>query len=324
MTSTATRTAAVIGVGLLAAVPLVVVSLSPWGDVGGVLILATLPVLAVATAGTRGMLQASAAAVAVTAVAVLLSATGPFLPWLGTALVVLLALGASPLVSTGRHSTGALLVVLAAYLMASPDSASALFPGLSPLGIAGVLAALVAASTAWVTGVLSLALRRVRLPRSEVPAPTLPYTVLLAALAGLFTWVSLMWFAGTNAWWSVLTVAVVLQPTGARMRTKLLARAGGTLLGGLIALGLALWLPTPATAVVGAIAALATLVIKLMAAPYWLYATVLTVTIVFTTFSPQNAVTGDILRVGITLGTALVSAVAAVIAARLFRMRAST
>ena len=296
MTSTATRTAAVIGVGLLAAVPLVVVSLSPWGDVGGVLILATLPVLAVATAGIRGMLQASAAAVAVTAVAVLLSATGPFLPWLGTALVVLLALGASPLVSTGRQSTGALLVVLAAYLMASPDSASALFPGLSPLGIAGVLAALVAASTAWVTGVLSLALRRVRLPRSEVPAPTLPYTVLLAALAGLFTWVSLMWFAGTNAWWSVLTVAVVLQPTGARMRT---------------------------TAVVGAIAALATLVIKLMAAPYWLYATVLTVTIVFTTFSPQNAVTGDILRVGITLGTALVSAVAAVIAARLFRMRAS-
>ena len=71
------------------------------------------------------------------------------------------------------------------------------------------------------------------------------------------------------------------------------------------------------------IAALATLVIKLMAAPYWLYASVLTVTIVFTTFSPQNAVTGDILRVGITLGTALVSAVAAVIAARLFRMRAS-
>jgi len=321
MASGATRLARIGLVAVVAAAPISVVAVSPWTALAGVLMLAVLPVIAVARAGTRGMLQTAAVAVAVTFLASALRETGELLPILGAALVVVLALGSSPLVAVGRESTGALLVVLAAYLMAAPDAASELNLGLSGAGTAGLLAALVAAATLWAAGVAAVALRAVTLPRSDVPAATLPYTVLLALLAGVFTLVSLAWFPGSNAWWSVLTVAVVLQPTGARMRAKLLARAGGTLLGGLIALGAALWLPADVLGIVGAVAAGATLVVKATSRPYWMYATVLTVTIVLLTFSPQDAVAGDLLRVGITLGTAFVTAIVAVVAARLMRIR---
>lgn len=320
MVSSGRALAMLAAVATMASVPVIIVSLTPWGGVTGVLLLASLPVLAVAGAGIRAMLETATAAVAVTVVAVLLGGSGPLLPWLGTALVVLLALAASPLVAVGRESTGALMVVMAVYLMAAPGGASAVH-GFTRAEATVVLAVLVGLTTAWVAGVLGLALSRVTLPRSEVPTPTLPYTVLLAVLAGLFTVTTLLWFPGTNAWWSVLTVAVVLQPTGARMRAKLLARAGGTALGGLLALGAALWLPPLGLTLVGAAAALGTVIAKVAAAPYWLYAAGLTIALVLLTFTPQDAVTGDILRVGITLGAALVAAIAAVVAATLTRQK---
>ena len=222
-------------VAVLAALPVIVTAFSPWAGATSVLVLSLLPVLGVARGGIRSMVLASAAAAVTVLVSLLLVQTGPLLPWLGTALVVGLAVLASPLVKIGRESTGALVIVLAVYLMAVPDSASAPFASMGPLGVAVALGALVAFTTAWASAVIWLALRRVRIPASEVPPPTLPYTLLLAFLAGLFTFVTLMWFRETNAWWSVLTVAVVLQPTGAKLASRVLARVAGTVLGGVIA-----------------------------------------------------------------------------------------
>jgi len=222
-------------VAVLAALPVIVTAFSPWAGATSVLVLSLLPVLGVARGGIRSMVLASAAAAVTVLVSLLLVQTGPLLPWLGTALVIGLAVLASPLVKIGRESTGALVIVLAVYLMAVPDSASAPFASMGPLGVAVALGALVAFTTAWASAVIWLALRRVRIPASEVPPPTLPYTLLLAFLAGLFTFVTLMWFRETNAWWSVLTVAVVLQPTGAKLASRVLARVAGTVLGGVIA-----------------------------------------------------------------------------------------
>ena len=219
-------------VAVLAALPVIVTAFSPWAGATSVLVLSLLPVLGVARGGIRSMVLVSAAAAVTVLVSLLLVQTGPLLPWLGTALVVGLAVLASPLVKIGRESTGALAIVLAVYLMAVPDSASAPFASMGPLGVAVALGALVAFTTAWASAVIWLALRRVRIPASEVPPPTLPYTLLLAFLAGLFTFVTLMWFRETNAWWSVLTVAVVLQPTGAKLASRVLARVAGTVLGG--------------------------------------------------------------------------------------------
>ena len=254
-------------------------------------------------------------------VSLLLVQTGPLLPWLGTALVIGLAVLASPLVKIGRESTGALVIVLAVYLMAVPDSASAPFASMGPLGVAVALGALVAFTTAWASAVIWLALRRVRIPASEVPPPTLPYTLLLAFLAGLFTFVTLMWFRETNAWWSVLTVAVVLQPTGAKLASRVLARVAGTVLGGVIACAVAVWVPAEAVTLVGGVAALVTAVLKLTARPYWAYAAALTVTIVLTSFAPREVLAGDAMRVGITVGAALLTAAAAVVVARFLPAR---
>lgn len=303
-------------VAIVAALPVLVTAFSPWAGATGTLVLSLLPVLGVATAGIRPMLTVAGAATATVLIALLLVQTGLLLPWLGTALVVVLALAASPLVAVGRASTGALVIVLAAHLMAVPDAASAPFRGLGPLGVALALAALVAFATVWAIGVIALALRQVKIPRSEVPPPTLPYTVLLAALAGAFTFVTLMWFPETNAWWSVLTVAVVLQPTGKRTLSRLAARVGGTVLGGSVALALAVALPPGLLGLVGGLAALATAIVKLTAQPYWIYASTLTVTIVMTSFAPQQVLIGDALRVGITVGTALVTAAVAAVVAR--------
>ena len=181
-------------VAVLAALPVIVTAFSPWAGATSVLVLSLLPVLGVARGGIRSMVLVSAAAAVTVLVSLLLVQTGPLLPWLGTALVIGLAVLASPLVKIGRESTGALVIVLAVYLMAVPDSASAPFASMGPLGVAVALGALVAFTTAWASAVIWLALRRVRIPASEVPPPTLPYTLLLAFLAGLFTFVTLMWF----------------------------------------------------------------------------------------------------------------------------------
>ena len=308
-------------VAVLAALPVIVTAFSPWAGATSVLVLSLLPVLGVARGGIRSMVLASAAAAVTVLVSLLLVQTGPLLPWLGTALVIGLAVLASPLVKIGRESTGALVIVLAVYLMAVPDSASAPFASMGPLGVAVALGALVAFTTAWASAVIWLALRRVRIPASEVPPPTLPYTLLLAFLAGLFTFVTLMWFRETNAWWSVLTVAVVLQPTGAKLASRVLARVAGTVLGGVIAYAVAVWVPAEAVTLVGGVAALVTAVLKLTARPYWAYAAALTVTIVLTSFAPHEVLVGDAMRVGITVATALLTAAAAVVVARFLPAR---
>ncbi|GAA1694486.1 hypothetical protein GCM10009808_09470 [Microbacterium sediminicola] len=310
-------------VAIIAALPFIVVSLTPWAALSGVVLLGLMPLLGIATAGVRAMATTGAVAAVVSMLAVLLTGTGALLPWLGTALVLVLALLASPLVKIGRASTGAIIIVLAVYIMAAPSGpVSAVIDG--PLAMdAVVLGLLVAASCAWTIAVVGVILRRSEIPKHHAAQPTMPYTTLLAVLAGIFTFVTLTWFPGTNAWWSVLTVAVILQPTGAHMREKLFARVAGTVLGGAVALAAVLWLPPMLVTVLGAAAGLATVITMLMGIAYWIYASALTVTIVLTSFTPQDAVAGDILRVGITLGTAVVTAVAAVIAARFMRTPSS-
>ena len=135
-------------VAVLAALPVIVTAFSPWAGATSVLVLSLLPVLGVARGGIRSMVLVSAAAAVTVLVSLLLVQTGPLLPWLGTALVVGLAVLASPLVKIGRESTGALVIVLAVYLMAVPESASAPFASLDPLGVAVALGALVAFTTA--------------------------------------------------------------------------------------------------------------------------------------------------------------------------------
>lgn len=310
-----TRTLAMVVVAALAGAPFFVIVLSPWDALGGVVLMALLPLLIMATVGLSALVKTAGATVAVVLIALLLSSTGPLLPWLGTAFVVALALLSGTLVRIGRQGIGALVLTVAAYLMTNGAKVSTPFTNLDAVTVAFVIAGVVAIGCAWTIAVLSLATRKVEIPTRTVPEPDLPYTVLLTVLTGVFTFVTLQWFPGTSAWWAVLTVAVILRPTGDRMRARLLARVAGTVLGGALALVLVWLIPAEVVApIAGGLAALLLITSKLLGWHYWIYAIFLTMTVIMLTFTPDTIVAGDITRVGITVGAAIISAAAAVVA----------
>lgn len=147
---------------------------------------------------------------------------------------------------------------------------------------------------------------------------TLPYGVLLALLCGAFTLVCVLRFPGTNAWWAVLTVAVILQPTHGETRRKLRGRIVGTVLGGTVAALAVMALPGQLVSVLlGVVASLAAVVLLLAGAPYWQYSVAVTVSVILLTFERHEALAGDLERVGITVGASLVTAAAVRLATQL-------
>lgn len=197
-------------------------------------------------------------------------------------------------------------------------------PATTPVDRAGTwaaalfVAAVVGVTSGFIAAALAFALRGHRLPRPELPAPTLPYSILLATLAGGFTLVSLLAFPSSNAWWTVLTVAIILQPTHHRLWSKLGARVAGTLLGGSIAAVLAVVLPSSvAPATLGFAALAANVVLTVRGAPYWQSATAVTMTVVMLTSQRGQLLEGDLERIGFTLLAAAVTALAVVLLSRL-------
>lgn len=296
---------------LVALVPVVALSLSPWGAGTGLLVLGLLPTLSAVPSGPRAMLAAAIASVIIAFVAVLVANTGALAPWLGAALVAVLALGTGTLAVHGLHPIGGAAIAFTAYVLVDPSSAiDAIGVVLPPLGSAALVTGGVLFGCAWVIGAVSLILRGIRLPAPPVKA-TLPYGVLLAVLCGLFTLVCALWMTGTNAWWAVMTVAVVLQPTHGETRTKLRGRILGTVLGCTIAAVAVLLLPSTLIGVLlGVAATLASVVLLLSGAPYWQYSLTVTVSVMLLTFGPNDVLLGDVQRITATLVAAGVTAAA--------------
>lgn len=288
--------------------PLIVVAATPLSSALGATVLG-----AIATAGSvrRGAsamwrMAASAALVALLAGSAAISEAVLIL---GTALVVIASLATSALPRHGLTASGGMIVTIAALLVIKPVS--------TPVDTVGewaapvLVAVVVGTTTAWIAAVLSLALRGHTLPRPELPTPTVPYSVLLAVLAGGFTLVSLSAFPDSNAWWTVLTVAIILQPTRDRLWSKLGARVFGTLVGGALAAVLAVILPSVlAPTVLGFVALAANVVLTVRGAPYWQSATAVTVTVVMLTFDRDDLLQGDVERILFTLLAAGVTAAA--------------
>ncbi|MFF2452562.1 FUSC family protein [Isoptericola sp. NPDC058082] len=119
--------------------------------------------------------------------------------------------------------------------------------------------------------------------RPHVPAARLEtafYTAALVLLTGVGTWWAVTYYPDTHSWWLLLTFYAVLVPRTGEISSRALARAGGTVLGGCVAAGLALLQPPDVvvTAVV-AVGAVAT-VVAYLAAPLWVFAALLTVTVI--------------------------------------------
>ncbi|WP_029145557.1 FUSC family protein [Microbacterium luticocti] len=294
---------------LLALAPVVALSLSPWHAATGLLVLGILPTLTAVPSGRRAMLTAGAASTVIAALAVLASATGPLLPAVGTSIVVVLAFFTGSLSPRGLHPIGAATISFTAYVLVDPSLVLSVLDAVATVpAVAGLVAAAVLVTCAWVLLIARLLLRGVTLPVPAQPA-TLPYGLLLAVLCGAFALVCLVWFRGTNAWWAVMTVALILQPTGADTREKLGGRIVGTVVGGTVAALVAGLLPgTAAATLLGVAATLASVFLLLGGTAYWLYTAAVTVSVVLLTFDADTALAGDVQRVVITLIAAAVTA----------------
>ena len=302
----------------LALAPVVALSLSPAAGITGLMVLGMLPTLTAAASGPRAMLWAGGASVAVAFLAALTTGSGALLPWLGTALVVAVAFATGALSPYGLHPVGASTIAFAAYVLVDPSRVvHTLGAHLSPFATAALLAGFVLAAAGWVYAVAAVLLRGVRLPATAGPT-TLPYGLLLAALCGAFTLVCLIWFRGTNAWWSVMTIAMILQPTHADTASKINGRIAGTILGGTAAAVLAVLIPgAAATTLLGLVATLLSVPLLLGGAAYWKYTTAATTSVILLTFDRSTLLVGDVQRILITVLAAAVTAATVWAASRL-------
>lgn len=301
----------------LALAPIVALAVSPASAITGLMVLGMLPALAAAGSGPRAMVAAGGASVVVAFVAALITGSGPLLPILGTALVVALAYATGALSPHGLHPIGASTIAFAAYVLVDPSRVlHAVGTQLSPPALGAVLAGLVLLMAGWACAVVAVVLRGVRIPPTAGPT-TLPYGVVLAALCGVFMLVCLVWFRGTNSWWAVMTIAMILQPTHADTAAKINGRMAGTILGGTAAAVLAALLPGDlATALLGLAATLLSVPLLLGGAAYWKYTTAATVSVILLTFDSSTLLVGDVQRILITVGAAAVTAGAVWVATR--------
>lgn len=299
---------------LVAAVlgPVIVVAATPLSSALGPTVLAVIATAGSVRRGAPAMWRMAASSALIAMLAGVSVMTGDALPVVGTALVVLASLATSALPRLGLTSSGAMVVTIGALLVIKPVATPVDAAG--PWVAALFVALVVGGTTAWIAGVLSLALRGRALPAPDLPTPTVPYSILLAILAGGFTLVSLLAFPDSNAWWTVLTVAIILQPTRDRLWSKLGARVLGTLLGGAIAAILAMLLPTAvAPAALGFVALAANVVLTVRGAPYWQSATAVTISVVIFTFDQEQLLQGDLQRILFTLLAAGATALAVVL-----------
>lgn len=305
---------------LVALLPVVALSLSSASAATGILVLGMLPTLSAAASGPRAMLTAGGASVVVAVVAVFTTGSGALLPVLGTALVVALAFATGALSPRGLHPIGASTIAFTAYLLVDPSRVLHVLGSHLPLATtAFLLAGMVLLASLWAVGATAVILRGVRLPPVVGPT-TLPYGTILAVLCGAFTLVCLVWFRGTNAWWAVMTIAMILQPAHADTAQKINGRILGTILGGTAAAVLATLVPGEVRAtLLGVAATLLSVPLLLGGAAYWLYTTVVTVSVILLTFEGTELYVGDMQRIVITSVAAAVTAAAVWVAALLAR-----
>ena len=216
--------------------------------------------------------------------------------------------------ATASPTAGTYVAVeVALATIGQPDATFLLVRSPTTLRNAVEVAAYVLVAGMWVVAVGTLLLHDIP-HRAAGPVPARvarEYGAVLAMLAGGLGLVALTWLPGSNSWWVLLTLFVVLQPTTKATLDRAVQRILGTVTGAAAASLLALSIQSPrATAPLGALLALLTLA-STFSAPYWLYTTALTMTIIITTFSPQGVEDGGWERILYTvigaLGTAAVS-----------------
>lgn len=237
------------------------------------------PVLNMIMGGIRLATAASFTVILATPIA-LVSGLNPLS---GAALMAVACLGAGVSAGWGLQRGLSMLPMAIAFLLISPpviDGQPA-----DPTSNSYLLAvmAVMAMAALFPLAVLPLLLRgrSTPPPQRNSRADSIDYAIIIATLTALATGAVLMIDPGTNAFWLILTLLVIVQVGPQATVRKTLSRSGGTLLGGAIAASLVILLPNPtAIFILGVISLLLTLNFA-GGQRYWLYTACLTPTIVF-------------------------------------------
>lgn len=146
-------------------------------------------------------------------------------------------------------------------------------------------------------------------PHPPLTTHLVTFGVVLALLLAIETYAAIAWIPGTNVWWVVLTTLVVLSPDQKHSMSRSVERAGGTVLGAIVATAVISLLGRGTTlTLVGVVAALLT-AMAYVAARYWIFAALLTFALVVLTVPADRVVHSSADRIGYTLIAAVVALV---------------
>lgn len=278
----ANRTAAkVVVLGVLVAAmatPIAVAAIFGWTSVIGSWMYGAIVASATVFVGRRMAVAASLACGLLMGVGTL---THPY-PLVGAIFLGLVMGVAAAQARRGLHSAVLMVPIVTAFAVAQPPSVVD-----SDLGTAAIVAVVGAAGGLW-TVLVSKLLFAHKAP-TFTPAPVEPrvahvFAVVAGATVGVATWAMLTWFPTHQGGWLVMTLMVVMQPDPHATAVKSISRAGGTLLGVLVALGISTLLPEGSTVLFLALANVflfAALVWRFaLSRPYWQYVAIMTPAVV--------------------------------------------
>lgn len=183
---------------------------------------------------------------------------------------------------------------------------------------AAVASGLVLIGGLWVAIVGWLLLQDMEKPAEPFSEHLVTYAVVLATLIGVETFIAMTWVPGSHVWWVLLTTLVVLTPDPHYSTRRAIERAAGTVVGAIAASVLVMAIEDRRVILaLGALAALATCA-AFMAAPYWIYTSFLTFTLVALTLPSSKVLTGSAERIGYTIVAAVIAVVVTAILRRTF------
>lgn len=198
-------------------------------------------------------------------------------PWLAALVLAFSAFLRGYAAKAGLHDALGMTVIALGFIVASPPTPEASIA--APLFVAAI--SLVA--MLWATMVMFLLRNRLHRHRHVPldPIRVLAYSIVLALLVGVATWVVVDRDLGHTGGWVILTIVVIVQPALGAGLTKAAQRAAGTVLGFAIAIAIGSILGTgPLLYALGTAFLMAALVVMLQGRPYWVYAALLTPAIV--------------------------------------------
>lgn len=275
-------------------------------------------VIALLTAGVRATAGMAAALAAAATVAGLASDR----PWLALLLMAACSAGMALTAERGLNSAFSMAPISIAFLIASPPALPSIE---SSLGKALAMGGVMLAAAGWGALVVHVAGRNVHLPHPDgvTRRTARRYAAILAVLVGASTWVVVDRGLGHGGAWMIMTILIVVQPDLRDTWVRTLQRAGGTVLGFVIALATAAVIRVPwVYLILGLAFFIASLAVRSRPGrPYWLYVTLLTPAVVMLEGAQGSVIATDLERLAYTLLGVTVSLAATAVLVTLGRVR---